>query len=411
MLITASVLLVLTVASALLQVIWAHRFLNLYRPVDSTDSYCPKVLVVLSLRGADPFLHNCLAALFRQDYPSHHIRIIVDSRADPAWKVVQEVIDETGATHVELRELETPLGTCGLRVNALLQATTDLDPSCEIVAWLDADTLPYPQWLRDMVRPFQNPKVGATSGIRWYVPAFSNLGTLVRTAWNVAGVIQMVSFRMAFGGSLAYRASLLRDTTLRRQWSRILWEDVHTCRTVEDRGLRLEFVGAATLATRERISLAGCMRFLSRQMLNVRLYHSAFRLIALHSILMVAVPAGAIALMVFAAMSEQPFAAALSLGVLLVHAAGMLYACLRCGYCVRRSIVARGEPPWEAPWAMTPAVFFTPVIYLISIGRAAISRAIEWRSIQYKVRGPYEIDLVSYHPYTPPAATDKAESI
>ncbi|MCA9058950.1 MAG: glycosyltransferase family 2 protein [Planctomycetaceae bacterium] len=409
----ALTLLAVTCVTTVLQVRWAWRFLRLFDSNPETRSrHQPAALIVISLRGADPYLRECLLAVFRQDYPSFDVHVIVDSRTDAAWGVVEEAIQESGATNVQLSELETPIGTCGLRVNALLQAVGTLRPEHQVVAWVDADVIPYPGWLHDMVQPFHDQTVGATSGLRWYVPAYSNPGTLVRTAWNTGGVIQMVSMQMAFGGSLAYRADLLRQPQVQEQWSRLLWEDLHTQRTVSALGYRLAFVGNATLPTRERISLPGCLRFMSRQMLNVRLYHSAWWLVALLSLWMVVSPLAFLALLIHGFTNSNLALAGVASTGLVLHLAGLMYGCLRCGYRVRRHLTSRGETPWQAPWAMTPAVLLTPIVYLISIVRAALSRCVVWRDIQYQVNGPYEVRLVEYRPYVAQrTATGSAESL
>ena len=61
------------------------RALYRFRRVLPADNDCPKAAVVLCLRGTDPFLEDCLRAVLNQDYPQYEIRIVVDSRQDPAW--------------------------------------------------------------------------------------------------------------------------------------------------------------------------------------------------------------------------------------------------------------------------------------------------------------------------------------
>ena len=401
MLAAALILLILFCLSAILQWKWARSFERAFSPPSQslTDAELPRVLVLLSLRGADPFLRNCILSLLRQDYPDYDVRIIVDNISDPAWKVAEDAIQEAGAQHATIHELQQPLGTCGLRINALLQQTEDLDPACEVVAWLDADTIPYPDWLQDMVRPFADQSVGATTGIRWYVPSYRNLGTLIRSAWNAAGAVQMAAFGMAFGGSLAYRAELMRDQRLRERWSKALWEDIGTRQTVEALGYQLAFVGSATLATRERISLKACIRFMSRQMLNVRLYHRTWPLIVAHSVLTAFGPLAVCFLCIAGIVSQQPMVVWLAVVGLTTQLAASLFSVLKSGFRARACVTDRGEEPWTAPWGMFPAVLLTPIVYSISVAVAMFAKQVTWRGITYRVRGPFEIEMDEYRPY------------
>src|SRR5262249_33172047 len=78
-------------ALAQLPVWWWWRFVSLYlvrRESSATVGELPPAAVILALRGADPSLVGCLTGLLRQDYPHYVVRIVIDSREDPAWNVV-----------------------------------------------------------------------------------------------------------------------------------------------------------------------------------------------------------------------------------------------------------------------------------------------------------------------------------
>ncbi len=158
--------------------------------------------------GADPFLARCLDGLLRQDYPSYEIRIVVDSPADPAWEIVREVLAKPACADVKVALLERRLETCSLKVSALLQALDGLDDSCQAVALIDADATPRTHWLRDLAAPLRDPKVGATSGVRWYITDSPQWGSLVRMAWGAAAAAQMVAFGIPWGGSMAFSAPI-----------------------------------------------------------------------------------------------------------------------------------------------------------------------------------------------------------
>src|SRR6478609_7234314 len=76
----------------LLPVLWTYRMIGYYArhmgPVRSLPDPLPRAAVLLSVRGADPSLPQCLAGLLDQDYPGYAVRITVDSEEDPAYDLV-----------------------------------------------------------------------------------------------------------------------------------------------------------------------------------------------------------------------------------------------------------------------------------------------------------------------------------
>ena len=279
---TVVVVMILTLAVGC-QGLWCYRFVRLFREphaVPLPDDQLPKVAVVLTLRGADPFLDRTVQGLTQLDYPRYDIRIVVDHQEDPAWELVHRIVAERGCENVTIEELAERRTTCSLRMSSLIQAVSGLDESYGVVAIVDADVVIHRGWLRDLVNPLADPKVGATSGIRWYMPDEMNAGSLVRYLWNVAAVAQMHSFGIGWGGSLAVRTSLLRDANILDKWSKIMFEDTFTVNEVQMLGCKLETIPEATMINRESIDLAGCTKFISRQVLNARMYHPSWPVIA-----------------------------------------------------------------------------------------------------------------------------------
>src|ERR1051326_5770980 len=150
-----------------LPVFWNWRLVALYlraaRRQPTEEFSWPRAAVVLSLRGADPFLTDCVAGLLDQDYPNYEIIIVIDSREDPAWAAVQRVLDISGKqrTPVTMRAVESRRESCSLKVSAQLEALQGLAAEVEVVAVFAADVLPSRTWLRALVRPLLDPRVGA----------------------------------------------------------------------------------------------------------------------------------------------------------------------------------------------------------------------------------------------------------
>ena len=209
------------------------------------DDECPRAAVILCVRGLDPFLPACLKGLFQQDYPDYDVWIVVDSTRDAAWPVVNKLAQQSGKHNIHVLTLTERLATCSRKIAGMLQAMSHIDASHEIVALLDSDTIPHAAWLRELAAPLKDPRVGVSSGNRWYMPAAPTAGSLVRYLWNAAAVVQMYWYEIGWGGSLAIQAKFLRQSDLRQRLANAFGEDSTICRCARAHGYRIAFCAVA----------------------------------------------------------------------------------------------------------------------------------------------------------------------
>ncbi|MCA9269551.1 MAG: glycosyltransferase family 2 protein, partial [Planctomycetales bacterium] len=118
------------------------------------DAECPRATVIVALRGADPFLQDCLQAAMRQDYPDYQVLAIVDRADDPSWPTLNKIAAEAPPGRLRADVLRSPGATCSLKCSSLVQAIGQLDEACELVALLDADCVTHATWLRELAAPF-----------------------------------------------------------------------------------------------------------------------------------------------------------------------------------------------------------------------------------------------------------------
>lgn len=392
------------------QVAFSRSFVEFYHRTTplKADADLPRVLVVLALRGADPFLDRCLRALFTLDYPQYDVHVVVDSHIDPAWDVVDGTIREMDIRNVQLKVLSERKASCGLRVSALIQEFRDLDPVYGAVAWLDADVIPHSTWLRELVTPLDEAGVGGTTGIRWYLPNPGGWGTVVRSLWNIGAIIQMHYFRIAFGGSMALRGEVVRETPLLETWSHLLWEDTYTHQALEDVGWSLRFVPEVTMPNQETIDLSSCARFMCRQVLNARLYHGAWWQLFWFGLLTSVLPYASLVLAVLMALSDAEWAAVILLTATVIHVTGMSLMYAWAGSYANRVVRQRKVPNWRFPPKVVLATPLTAFVYCSCLLKTLVAKRIQWRGIEYDIHGPWRIELVEYRPYQP--ASQQAEN-
>ena len=390
----------------------AAGFVSLHKKSakDVHDDELPEALVILALRGADPYLARTVQSLLQLDYPRYELRIVVDSRDDPAWSVVQSVLDEVDGEQAVLKSLHKPSSTCVLRFSALLQEVVDLDERFDAVVWLDADVIPYRGWLRDMLQPFADAGVGATSGIRWYLPNSGGWGTVLRALWNVGAVIQMHAFGIGFGGSMAVRSVVLRNRAVLEKWKQILWEDTYMYQIVSDAGFRLQFVPRATMANQETIGVRACYQFVRRQTLNARLYHpnwwALFSLGTLSGLL----PFLGLLLALYQLSQGNGLQATIGVAIVISYILASIVIYGWAGACSNRIVRARGVPNWRFPMCVVLIAPLVPLFHLVASVSAVRARQVEWRGIEYSVRGPRQIEMIRYVPYRPPENTSAVDA-
>ncbi len=154
------------------------------------------------------------------------------------------------------------------QVQRLLRMVAGLDESREVVALIDSDVVPHSRWLRELVAPLRQPRVGAAFGNRWYMPRYGDWGSVVRYLWNAAAVVPMWLCSIPWAGTFAIRTKVLRDCGLLKKWSLVMAEDAPAKQALEDQGLRLRFVPSLMMVNREDCTLAFGLDFIKRQPLG-----------------------------------------------------------------------------------------------------------------------------------------------
>ena len=259
------------------------RLLFQPKPAVLEDAQCPKAAVLLSVRGNDPFLGDCVASLLRQDYPTFDIRIVVDHETDPSWRVIQDIVTRMNPSNVTISVLGEKFGTCTLKPNSLLQALSQLDDSYEVIAILDSDAVTHPTWLKELVAPLQDETIGVASGNRWYMPQRATIGSLVRYTWNAAAVVQMYFGHFTWGGSVAIRGSVVRHSKLQDRWRHSIAEDTAIYGEVRASGMKAAFVPSLMIVNRESCGLLEFYVWMKRQLLVGRLQHAGWHMVFWHA--------------------------------------------------------------------------------------------------------------------------------
>jgi len=156
-----------------LAIIAAGRFFRGKAAADDGASagFAPPVSILKPIRGLDREAYENYASFCRQDYPEFEILFAVSDETDPAIPVIEQIIRDfsgpasAGATAspkitVRLVVGSEPLGASD-KVNKLCRMAREARHDTIIVS--DSDVRVAPGFLRAVVGPFRNPKVGGVT--------------------------------------------------------------------------------------------------------------------------------------------------------------------------------------------------------------------------------------------------------
>ncbi len=367
------------------------------------DEDLPKTAVILCLRGADPFLSDCLRALLNQNYTQYDLKIVVDRMEDPAWTIATDTVQEHGATNVQISPLRIIRRNCSLKCSALIQAVTELDDSYQAIALVDADTIVHEHWLRELVTPLAHPHIGATTGNRWYVPTGSHWGSIVRYMWNVSAVVQMYLYGIPWGGSMAVKTAVIHQTKLLDKWGKAFCEDTMMRHILGKHKIQIKFVPSLMMLNQEECDLTDLKTWMQRQLLFCRLYHPHWFAVVGNAILTILCPTLLSVLFVAALLTGQWYAASLSLSYYSSYVVALLLIVLFLEQAVQLVIRADHQPSAKlsvaAIFKMLMGIPLTQWVYGFVFLSSLWMSKVKWRGITYKFKSPWKIRLVEYRPY------------
>jgi len=162
-----------------------------------THGYAPPVSILKPIRGLDPGAYENFASFCRQDYPNYEIVFCVGEEDDPAVPILQAL-----AHDFPERSIRVLFGSGGTGSNdkVIKLARLVSEAQHEVVVISDSDVRVTPDYLRKVVAPLADSKVGAVTC--FYVAAedknftdslqstgmFSDFYVGIIVAWQLEGV-------------------------------------------------------------------------------------------------------------------------------------------------------------------------------------------------------------------------------
>jgi ceramide glucosyltransferase len=207
----------------------------------TAPAYTPPVTVLKPLYGLDKNLHRNLRKICRQDYPQYEVVLSVQRLDDPAIPVMKAIAQEFGAERVQLCIADRPPELNG-KIENLSQAYKFARYG--VLAISDSDIAAAPDYLRKLVAPLSDPKVGCASMIYRAVDAqcwHEKIEALSFNADLAPAIVMAVLLHAAdfsIGGSVAMRRDVLERIGGFPSLETYMVEDAEMGRRVTAAGLR-----------------------------------------------------------------------------------------------------------------------------------------------------------------------------
>jgi ceramide glucosyltransferase len=361
--------------------------------------FTPSVSVIAPCRGLEPGLQENLAALLAQDYPSYEVLFVTERADDSARPLIDDACHSaTSNPSVSARSIVAgPATESGQKVHNLHVAIRDAAQQSELLVFVDSDARPGSGWLRSLVAPLRDERVGAATGYRWFVAAKGGVAAHLRSVWNasIASALgEDGQKNFCWGGSTAIRRATFEKLKVSERWRGTVSDDFTLMRTLREAKLPIEFVPACLVASVGRCGVRELFEFTTRQLKITRVYASHFwRSVLLGSLLFTLVFFGGIALVIARLALGLP-AVIPSVLLMLIFLLGAAKGLIR----LRAVAVVLPEYPVASFSALAAHVGFWPItslLYLYNALVATFSRRIKWRGITYELKSPTEAVIIA----------------
>jgi ceramide glucosyltransferase len=142
-----------------LATIAAPRFFKRGR-TQALPIYTPSVSVLKPVRGVDFGSYDNFASFCRQEYPDYEILFAVNDDADPAAPLIRRIIEEFPERRIRLLVGAEHLGA-NRKVNKLARLAREAQH--DVLVLTDGDVRVGPHFLREVVAPLADRKIGAVT--------------------------------------------------------------------------------------------------------------------------------------------------------------------------------------------------------------------------------------------------------
>ena len=385
------------------------------KPIECPPSFAPKTAVILSLRGADPFLADGIQALRQQEFPNFLIKIVVDSEEDPSWKILKSIDFDSPGAPVEIQVLRNRRSTCSLKCSALVEAVESMDDDVEIIVLTDADVVSNSRWLHDSVGPLSNPKIGVVTGNQWFAPDRISLGSMVRSYWHSGSISPTVVYEHPWGGTCAMRVDDIKKSGLVERWKKTIVDDGPIKEAFNPLGLKVYVSPSLVIVNRENCSFDYARTYIRRMLTWSRIYEDAYWLTLLHMFGTTGPLLLLPLLAVYGVVSSNPFVAWSAAIGIFAYVLSTFVGFWAVESSVKAAVRNRNQSFKRTSlfgWIRFAFLFpFVHLLHSIATIEALLLKRISWRKVTYEIRGRWNVKVIKDQPYVSSIGSSEKASV
>lgn len=206
----------LVFASAIYHAICIYSAAAFFRPKNKTlnTSFTPPVTILKPVRGVDDHAYDCWVSCCKQDYPSYEIIFTLRDQDDPAIPLIKQLQKDYPERQIKLVISSNTIGVSA-KVSNLNNSLPNA--SHEILVISDSDIYVPVNYLRTVIAPFVNEKVGVVTCLYRAIGSTSLaalLETIGITGEFVLGVLvarKLEGVKFALGSTIATRKKVLSE--------------------------------------------------------------------------------------------------------------------------------------------------------------------------------------------------------
>ncbi len=376
------------------------NYLNFFRRelARPKSDYTPFCSVIAPCRGLDADLRENLSALFNQDFPRYEIVFAVDDEQDESVSIIKNLIESLSGVEKNVSAKFFIAGKAideSQKVHNLRQAVLEVSGESEIFVFVDSDARPGEDWLRNLIAPLRDEKIGCATGYRWFVQRRGGFSTHLRSVWNASIASHLGANRagnFCWGGSLAIRRETFERLNIGEKWRGTLSDDFAVTRQMKEANLPVYFVPQCLTATVGDCRFRELLEFSTRQMKITRVYAAPFWTASLIGSFLFTATFWTGAALLFLLSGWHFWLTLTFLSAIFALGSAKAWLRLTAVKLVLKDYeteLNRQFLPHLTLWTISP------ILYFYNCVRALLSRKIVWRGIEYELKSATETEILS----------------
>jgi len=236
------------------------------RPLQPNQDFTPPISILKPVRGLDDGAYENFSSFCRQDYPAYELLFCVGSSDDPNIPIIEKLTRDFPDRTIRLLIGSSPNATND-KVSKLSRLASEARHS--FLAFSDSDIRVDPGYLRTVVSPLRDPKVGAVTCLylqtdeKSFANSLQTIGQVSDFYASLAVARLLDGVKFALGSTIVTRKETLAEAGLFAAIENKPADDMLVGRLIAEKGYQVELLPYAVHAVADFESMRG---FLAKRM-------------------------------------------------------------------------------------------------------------------------------------------------